>query len=1429
MSLKDDIAAHNRGELDLESLKTRVGEQLRQSPSREDAMDILQTLYDSRKAGELPEEDYDELTQFVGETIAPQASSPPADDHSATRLATDYSSGGADKISEVEVGMRLRDRFILDEVVGVGGMGTVYRGRDQLKLEARDRDPYVAVKVLNETFKKRPEAFIALQREASRQQRLAHPNIATVYDFDRSEGVVFITMEFLNGRTLDQFIKQEVVPNDGLPIERVLVILRGLCAALSHAHERSIVHADFKPGNCFIAEGDAVKVLDFGIARAVKDPEAPLSDQTLFDPRSIGALTPAYASYEMLSDSEDADARDDIYALGCVAYELLTGRHPFHRIPADQAKANQLVPERIKGISRRQNEALLRALSFDRQKRTPTVKQFLEDMTDASSLSLPFKLPYVIGAAAVLLVGLLALWVPSYLEQREYDAVVELLQSNNRDDVNSGLMLLEALPAQSKRQVLQEQRQVLLQFYRAEMNRLIGVPDEVLDYAAADQVLARGQKDYPDSVALAELANSYEQRKNAYLSDLAVTFESWLEPQYLVPDNDGNGMPKLLARIAAIDPSNPLLNDPRIEGVYVDAAEQAISNEEYLTARTLVDAGKSVTANASTLADVDGRLTEIEQAQAYAAQVAAAAAALQTEVDSISQMADLGRLDETLAALKALESDHPAIQEAGATLARRFAEDIDSATETFALQDTIEFLDRYQATWTTLGKADIVQQVSERQQNLMRRQDELVAAARSAMRSPRLVSNDGIALPNLLNGLATIDATDPRIASLQEETFNQVRSRAQTLRDQQQWEEARDELARANPYAINPTLQEALAAEATVINEQEQAELERIAAAEQQAQAERLAAQQLAEARQREAEERARQQAIATASTAVEAAIAAVDGARLTTSVRELRYREEELRELAPEHPTLNNIDSRLQTTVISAIQQETDVASALELVAEAQRELGGSTDLQALREELIETQQAQIAAARQQQIKKARTALNDALTTRQLEARSGRTAALDALRELLALVAADSSTGRTAIDQFAQAHANAARPLIEAQRFNSAQTILEAGRSGAGNHSALRDAQALLERREERNRIARQERERQARLAALQDRFENELNALQLTRARQTLAEYRQLDSTSSFATTEGITSLLAVYAARIEQLTGRMELTNATNLLGTAREIDAGDARWQQLEANITAARRQLRVTAWFKGESERGVAEIRQAMDQLRRHDEDAYEDATGQWAKMAEERLIQLRNNRVNHNRFLTDAKLLIPGSRLLADIDAIAPPAPPAAPPKPAKSPKPVVAETPPKPAPAKPQQQQPAQVAETQRPRTATTPTTRPSRPEVKPEPIPKLAPTPVNLELADIAGRWCGENIRLAFTNDEMGFTVSNQNLLYPVVSYGFQQNLITVQWRNGRAEMVFEFGDFSSDGSQMTQLRGRRADSGDWQAYNRRFERCR
>ena len=264
-------------------------------------------------------------------------------------LATDY-----------DVGSTIRGRFKLEKLLGTGGMGKVYKALDLLKEEAKDRKPYVAVKLLNDNFRDHPEAFISLQREASRQQKLSHPNIATVYDFDRVGGpgtAVYITMELMEGVEIKDYIRKKVIPKKGLPFEKAYEIIKQIGAGLTYAHKHQLVHSDFKPSNAFLCNNGTVKTLDFGIARAVENPITGDLTQTLFDPGKLGALTPAYASHEQL-DGKEPDIRDDVYAFGCVAYELLTGRHPFGKIPANQAREKRLTPPYIESLNKIQNPSI---------------------------------------------------------------------------------------------------------------------------------------------------------------------------------------------------------------------------------------------------------------------------------------------------------------------------------------------------------------------------------------------------------------------------------------------------------------------------------------------------------------------------------------------------------------------------------------------------------------------------------------------------------------------------------------------------------------------------------------------------------------------------------------------------------------------------------------------------------------------------------------------------------------------------------------------------------------------------------------------------------------------------------------------------------------------------------------------------------------
>ena len=276
-------------------------------------------------------------------------------------------------------GCVLRDRFVLEEVIGTGGMSVVFRALDRRREEAQDRHPHVAIKVLGDEFKRHPDALRALQRESRKTQRLAHPNIASVYDFDRDGPNVYMVMELLVGEPLDVLLRRRGFL--GLKKIEALRILSEMGAALSHAHGFGIVHSDFKPSNAFVTLSGETKVIDFGVSRATKPRSAEgQTVLTMFDAGKLGALTAAYCSPEQMLGDADPDPSDDVYALGVVAYELLSGRHPFGGRSALDAQLKGLSVEPIEGLGDEQNAALRAALECRREHRTGSVVELLQGL-----------------------------------------------------------------------------------------------------------------------------------------------------------------------------------------------------------------------------------------------------------------------------------------------------------------------------------------------------------------------------------------------------------------------------------------------------------------------------------------------------------------------------------------------------------------------------------------------------------------------------------------------------------------------------------------------------------------------------------------------------------------------------------------------------------------------------------------------------------------------------------------------------------------------------------------------------------------------------------------------------------------------------------------------------------------------------------------
>ncbi len=274
--------------------------------------------------------------------------------------------------TSVATGLLIKDRFRITSTLGTGGMGTVYRAVDLRKEEARDSNPHIAIKILTGELAQHAQSFIMLQREARKSQQLAHPNIITVYDFDRDQDLVYMTMEELDGQPLDELISAN--PR-GVSPEVLNNILSGITAGLEYAHSKQIIHSDLKPSNIFLLKSGEVKVLDFGIARAASGSSI-AGDKTVFDAGELGGLTPSYASIEMFG-GEDPSPGDDTYALGLIAYELATGRHPYGRTPAPQAKAEgKQPPKRPELFSQRQWRAIKGALALDTEQRLTDVTEF---------------------------------------------------------------------------------------------------------------------------------------------------------------------------------------------------------------------------------------------------------------------------------------------------------------------------------------------------------------------------------------------------------------------------------------------------------------------------------------------------------------------------------------------------------------------------------------------------------------------------------------------------------------------------------------------------------------------------------------------------------------------------------------------------------------------------------------------------------------------------------------------------------------------------------------------------------------------------------------------------------------------------------------------------------------------------------------------
>ena len=266
------------------------------------------------------------------------------------------------------------DHYRLENLVARSGMASIYRATDL------ENDRTVAIKIPHPEVEADPLFYDRFKREEEIGKKLDHPGVMRVYaDADRSR--VYMVMEWVEGKLLRQIL----IEQKKLPIERAIRITLGICEALEYIHGKGVVHRDLKPENIMVDANDRVKLIDFGIAGSVGMRRLTFAKLT----HAMG--TPDYISPEQVK-SKRGDARSDIYALGVMLYEMLTGEVPFHgpnafAIMNDRLLNNPIPPRELNPeISPQLQEIIYRALERKPENRYASIREFAHDLRNQAQV-----------------------------------------------------------------------------------------------------------------------------------------------------------------------------------------------------------------------------------------------------------------------------------------------------------------------------------------------------------------------------------------------------------------------------------------------------------------------------------------------------------------------------------------------------------------------------------------------------------------------------------------------------------------------------------------------------------------------------------------------------------------------------------------------------------------------------------------------------------------------------------------------------------------------------------------------------------------------------------------------------------------------------------------------------------------------------------
>ncbi|WP_296056773.1 bifunctional serine/threonine-protein kinase/formylglycine-generating enzyme family protein [uncultured Amphritea sp.] len=1027
--------------------------------------------------------------------------------------------------SVVGVGTVIKDRFRLVEFIGCGGMGDVYKAEDQRRIDAQDIDSLVAIKLLNKTFREHPESLRSLQREARKTQNLAHPNIVNVFDFDRDREHVFMTMELMRGAPLNTVIKNHPT---GFPLSTVLDYAAGMAGALGYAHQQGVVHSDLKPSNVFL-DGGQIKVFDFGIARAAK---SGVAQEDNFDAGDLGALTPSYASPAMLAGASAADPRDDLYALGCIIYELLTGKHPFLRnnkkVPADEAwKAGMKVAE-LKQLSRNQNKALKQLLAFDERHRTESVEAFLQQFMPQYQRHSLLSRWYVWVMMFLFVCGISYFPLRNLWQQQQMDDFVDDLANQDEGTVNEWLERIQTMGAEQQSEFFND-AQVKRELTRYFLQQ-VSINADADAYSRAQFLAERALHIYEDSRRLSDKQEQLIKQKAARLNDLNNELNRLLELPAESFAAASDSLMQLMESIQKVDPGSAMLSDARLPVKFIETMSELIAQRQFQTARKASNTSSTLFPGNPELGNARRNL-ELEELRYNRAQ---RIAELNLRLDDLEpgNLSHFAAASPDIQELKQLDSGNMRVSQLQESLMELLLAEQQQLTSQYLWNQARELVATFEPALSPEGVARLELAWKKSHAETQKDIDRLVTAIDADITAQRIDEAEQRIdqLQPMVSDLRIITAVYDRLASA-------LIKQSRVAQDEQRWQNAADLLDRVKTLSVSPELQQSIQYEQQQLVQQ------------QQMNAQQLEASALAE---RELNRKAELDSLLS-----ELEVILLDPQLSDSTTRKAQNILDRIETQTADPDVVTQGRQRLtrRYSEKAAIVAETDIVQAISILEDGKRLLPGQPDITDLLTQLQARYESASQQEKEQQLQALKQQLDELLTDARVspewETR------VEDLISRLKVEQSDPLYLQGADSRIAAIYVQQSQRLAEKNEFNAARDSLDRAAQFDSSLSLTAPTAAIVK-AEEQFRQQQAERKGEARISGLKQTFDTQIQANDLTAARQTFTRLKELlDEEDPFIKQQAPQTFQAVYLRLADQLAARQRFTQAEKLLQSARDL--------------------------------------------------------------------------------------------------------------------------------------------------------------------------------------------------------------------------------------------------------------------------------